>query len=268
MTVMRELVTRFFVGSLLSAIFVMMLKNRLIEEGAGDTLALSEFLVSTENVLFFCHMLSLILASWLIRGNNNQTVLVFYAIGSVIGYKLSFWGFEYFYYQNINVYVLNFLGLLSLLPLFLLIRFRLIFSAFIAHHSGYIPLLGKQVGSWFAQARGTDFSFVVLYSVKVGLVLEFLYAIYMTGYALAHNIPPEVSISLHMFQFAAYDPNALYHSLHNLITLIIIAIILWNIYTELKIPDRFGFGATTSEKQNIAKAIIARKKREKKAKSS
>lgn len=256
MSTKRNIISDIIIGAILSSIFCGLLVKQIMAGGVGDSISFREFLSYPENILFCLVMSMFIFASWLMRGINNRAVLFCWAIMYTVHFFIFSNVYDYFYYDNINIYMLLLSGVSATLPSLIVIRYRVFVTTFLLVIVARAGLFNKQIGYYLRHASGTDFEVNMKMALYTAFSVEFLYSLYMVVYGVLNGIPYFGSITSHLEQNSAWDPYWLYHVLLNLVTVLYILLIGFYIYRDNTNPDAYMHGFSYEERRQASLQVL------------
>lgn len=264
MRLSRKFITDLIVGGLLSILFGGLLARQIMVSDVGNYASFMEFLSYPGNLLFCLLMSMFILASWLMRGINNRTVVFCWAImvvtHSIIYYSI----YDYFIHEFKSIYALSVAGVAATIPSVLFLRYRVVITVLLCEKIWKVGVLRNALGRYLSSAGATDFELDMCRALYVAFTVEFLYSLYLVTYALVNSIPFYASITRHMVNRNSWIPHDLYYVLLDIVAIIYILVIALHIYRENKEVDAFGYG--TTELQRKAAGIRLLEKSRKTAK--
>lgn len=262
MPVSRPLIINIAVGTLLSGLFGALLVYFIMAGGVGSEISFSEFLSSPQNTIFTLLMCSFVFASWVMRGSNNRAVLFFWAVVISV-YQTIYWAtYHYFYYQHINIYVLNFVGVAASIPAILFLRLRVTYSCWMLGKVRPLRLFRAEIDHYLKHAKVTDFEFYMRKVMYAAFFIEYAYAAYLTAYALFFQIPSDGSIYEHMLQNNFWDPYETYVFAKNLSTSSYILVIGFYLYRDNQVPDAFNYGVSEEQKRAVTQLMLEKRRSE------
>lgn len=257
----RKLVADLAVSSVLSIIFGVMLVKQIMAGGVGSSISFIEFLSAPSNLLFCLLMCMFTVSAWLMRGLNNRSVVLCWAImvilNSVMFYKI----YDYFIYEFKNIYVLCVAGLATAVPAVLLMRYRVLITVFICERIWKAGLFRQQIGRYLRCAGSTDFECDMRLALYAGFTVEFLYSLYLISYGLINRIPYHGYITEHMQNNGNWTPYSLYYSSLDFITFVYILIILLHLYRDNKKPDAYAYGMSKQELNSAGLRLLEKSRK-------
>lgn len=267
MNITRKLANDLVAGILLSGVFCALLIQQIMKGGVGNSITFSQFLHAPENIVFCLLMTSFIFASWTMRGPNNRAVIFCWAIGLVMHYAI-YWAFcDYFLIQSKNIYALNFIGVISSIPIILLVygRVRLCFTFCEKYRKVTLSKSQQHIVNVYI----TDFDHYMRLILKCAIYVELSYSIYLSLYGALNLIPYNGSIYEHILQLNHWDPFTLYHSVLGGLGICYILIIGFHLLRDNIKPDAFTYGVSRADRRKAVLRILEKdKKRAQKNKSN
>ncbi len=245
----RKFITDLTLGGLLSIIFGGLLFNQILASNVANYDSFMEFLGDPSNLLFCLLMSMFILASWLMKGGNNRTVLFCWAIMVVFNSLFYYAAYYFFVNEFKNIYALCCVGLAASIPFVLVMRYRVVISILLGQYISGKSYFGKSVASNLSLAGTTDFEFDMRVALYSAFVVEFLYSLYMMIYGVLNRVPYHASITEHMQLNNVWTPYNAYFTSLNIIGTVYILVITLHLYREFKDPDAFGYGMTAEERK-------------------
>lgn len=114
-----------YVGIIVSIALGWQLTLMVISSGIQGISQFDEFLSDPGALLYVFLRMTLCLSYWLMKGVNNRTYLICWVFGDLTSSYLYTFGLNEFWHANRNIYVLNFLSFLCVIPLYAFCRYRL-----------------------------------------------------------------------------------------------------------------------------------------------
>lgn len=209
-----------------------------------------------EYTIIVIYFTVLMFSIWLIRGPNNKSMYLFWCLGYIMHYYLYWAGLEFFLLEegNKNIYVLNWLPAVCVIPLLLLCRYRTYYSIVLIAFMIKFNIWKNWAKHYFEHLNTTDFETKLRRGASLWFVVEFSYAAFQTVTALRIDLGPKDSLWKAMHSHGLYDPYPIYIWTLNLITVYFTILIFVNAIRDFNKPDqRTILSLPDSERRDLIK---------------
>lgn len=229
----------FFTGVFVSLMFAALLTHSIMTGSIGHELTITEFLSNISNILYVIMMSLICLAAWLVTGLNNRIYILCWASGYVLNTLLFFVGLDYFFGEHKNVYILNILGFVSIVPLYLFCKFRIPFLNRVFVLLGNVKVINqwaaKSLHSTSVTALTSRLDFLIIYLV----LIELLFSLVLTFWTLYYQVPVNGSVGQVLYESGHVDYFTYYYYVLDFWTTLFIISLARHIYLDVKTPDFF-----------------------------
>lgn len=206
----------------------------------GEDPTLLAFLLDPTRFIFAVYISVLLFAIWLVRGSNNRLIYVLWCLGSTMHYFLYWSGMEVFFYTDIserNIYVLNWLSTVCIIPLLFVLRYKSYLVICTIAFMIRFDICKAAAKSYFESLKNTDFECKLRRCASIWFAVEFAFSAYLTLFALLNNVGFADSLGQAIVKSGLPNPFPIYYWILNILTVYFALLILIQSLRDLKIPD-------------------------------
>lgn len=228
-----------FIGILVSLGLGWQLTFLIMTSGVTDRESFTDFISQPTSLLYVALRVLLCFTYWFMRGPNNRTYIICWVVGDLLSSYIFVFGLSWFYYDVKNIYALNFLSFVSVVPLFLFCRYRLYILVLIFNLLRHFNRISDWCTEKLQRLSITKSITRLDWWLKCLVFIELSIALSLTVFAVVFKLTPTDSIEVFLINNNFPDLFSLQMFLVNTWTFVFIILLIRALLDDRKRPDGF-----------------------------
>jgi hypothetical protein len=211
--------------------------------------------VNVANFTWSMYILSLLSASILFKGRNNKTALILWTLGFML--ETLIWESMMYYYliQGVQPYIMNWALPICMIPLVILVRYRIRFTTFFCTQLMRTNRFNKWAENTLSTLKMTRIELVFRWWIILMFTVDLFQAIYLTVYSILWNIPWDGSITAVIIENNHFDVFGFFYIIQLITNLAVIIGLLRYSFIDRNQPDKDNIKLSTDSKKRLIKAM-------------
>jgi hypothetical protein len=207
------------------------------------------------DITWSLYVISLLAASLLFKGWNNKATLILCTVGFMIETLIWESMLYNFIIQGAQPYIMNWALPVCMIPLVILLRYRIRFTTFFCTQLMRTNRYNKWAENTLSTLKMTRIELVFRWWIVLVFTIDFFQAIYLTAYSMIRNIPWNGSIYATIMQHNDLDVFEFFYIIQLLANFAVVVVLLRYSFLDRKQPDKDNIKLSFESKERLIKTM-------------